>query len=342
MENRAYSANGGASEPGLTFAQRLKSGASTAIGAVAALGVLFAMGVWFYRLGDRDARSVPIIRAELGPTKVIPKDPGGEKTPHQNIKSYDASTGGTATAGAAVIATAPPDPKPEDVAMGTLAPPSKPETVAEDKGAIKTAAKPDPAPETAVTAPERKIETGDVKPAPEAEETRVAAAPDAATTAPERPTIADLATTDATDETTTTETTVPDEVLVIPGATALAPDASPFAPRRPGNLVARNSAAAEEAVTDERDLNAEAAASRIQIQLSADQSEAAVKKSWARIFKKHQDLLQGRALAIQTTISGGKTFYRLRVGPFNSRAEAASVCQALKARRQDCIVARNS
>ncbi len=44
---------------------------------------------------------------------------------------------------------------------------------------------------------------------------------------------------------------------------------------------------------------------------------------------------------MQTTVSGGRTYYRLRVGPFVGMSEAHAVCQALKARGQDCIVARN-
>ena len=63
---------------------------------------------------------------------------------------------------------------------------------------------------------------------------------------------------------------------------------------------------------------------------------------WSAISKANQDVLRGRALAVQSTVSGGTTFYRLRVGPFSNRAEAVSVCRALKARDQDCIVARNS
>jgi cell division protein FtsN len=63
---------------------------------------------------------------------------------------------------------------------------------------------------------------------------------------------------------------------------------------------------------------------------------------WKRIQKANADILRDRTLAIQTTISGGTTFYRLRVGPFKDGSEARAVCQALKGRGQDCLVARNS
>ena len=66
-----------------------------------------------------------------------------------------------------------------------------------------------------------------------------------------------------------------------------------------------------------------------------------MRAKWERIRKANDDILRGRTLAIQTTVSGGTTFYRLRVGPFESGSEARNICQALKARGQDCIVARN-
>ena len=89
-------------------------------------------------------------------------------------------------------------------------------------------------------------------------------------------------------------------------------------------------------------LVAEAARSPVQIQLVADPNRQAVIDLWKKVYRENVDILQGKALSLQSTVSGGVTWYRLRVGPFGSRDEAASVCQALKARSQDCIVSRNS
>ena len=337
MENRAYQDSDRAPAQGLSFLQRMKSGLSTAVGAAAALGIIFALGIWFYRLGDRDARSVPIIRAETGPTKKIPDDPGGKKTPHQGILSYEAANGGTATAAAAVITADPPDPKPEDVAMGTLAPREKPSEDAEAARKTEETGRLITAPEPPEGGPKR------VK-APTSDDTEVAAAPDAATTAPERPDAAsaDNAETPDVEAETETEATVPDEEIIFPDATALAPDRSPFAPRRPRNLTERHKEAAKVAVTEKNDLVAEAARSPVQIQLVADPNRQAVIDLWKKVYRENVDILQGKALSLQSTVSGGVTWYRLRVGPFGSRDEAASVCQALKARSQDCIVSRNS
>lgn len=364
MSNRVQHAYDPATGPGLSFTQRLKAGVSTAIGATVALGIIFGLGVWFYRLGDRDARNVPIIRAATGDLKKIPADPGGAETPHKGVTSYEVAEGTTASVGAALIAPEPPAPRREDVAMGELvadeakatataaaivtAPAEEPragETVADERA---------PSAADAVTEPVRReiAESGE-KDATDAasevareepEETRLAVAPEAAVLAPVRPERAEtLAPAEEPAETAAAEETpsVPDEVLLVPGATEYAPGHSPTAPRRPGNLLARNEAAKEAAVTDATNLVVAAAASPFQIQLAADPDRDTIIKMWKRISNANKDVLNGRALSIQTTVSGGTTFFRLRVGPFGARAEAASVCQALKARNQDCIVARN-
>ncbi len=331
---------------GLSFMARMKAGVSTAIGATAALGIIFAMGVWFYRLGDRDARNVPIIRAEASAAKRIPDDPGGAKTPHQGITSYDAADGASVSAGAAVIAPEPAVPKREDIAMGELEVPEEKadsEAITEDplKAEIERAVD-EVAPKEAVAAPKRPVtddKTGAEAGSPE-DASATTEAESGAEATDEKVAALD---TEVNEEAATEETaTIADEEIRFPDSTEFAPDASPTAPRRPTNLVARNEAAAKTAETAETDLITKAATSAFQIQLAADPDRGAVVKLWSRISKANADVLRGRALAVQTTVSGGTTFYRLRVGPFASRAEAVSVCQALKARNQDCIVARNS
>ncbi len=101
---------------------RIRRGLSTAIGACVAVALLVGLGVWFYRLGARDAENVPIIRASTEPAKTRPDDPGGAVAPHQDITSYSVAESKPAQATAAVIAPPPPEPKREDVAMGTLPP----------------------------------------------------------------------------------------------------------------------------------------------------------------------------------------------------------------------------
>ncbi|MEM1161420.1 MAG: SPOR domain-containing protein, partial [Pseudomonadota bacterium] len=253
---------------------------------------------------------------------------------------YEVAEASTASAGAAIIAPPPPEPRSEDVAMGEL----------QAQPAVRPSARPadavSPVPIVA-----------EVEEAPQQE--RVAAlSPEPATVpqAPQRPvatveTIAEtVAETDAETEEPAPETAsqTPEPVeeeeprtIAEQNAGAIAPRASPVAPKRPKNLLARVETAAQQAQQDVVDLAGRAASSRFQIQLAADPDEITVRQLWKRIRDANTDVLRDRALAVQTTLSGGTTYYRLRVGPFGSRSEAASVCQALKSRGQDCIVARN-
>jgi hypothetical protein len=123
-------------------------------------------------------------------------------------------------------------------------------------------------------------------------------------------------------------------------ATDQAPGASPVAPVRPGDLSQRM-AAARQAISEEATLVARAAASRVQIQLGAFPDKQLTRSEWARIYRANDDILAGRALVVQSTISGGRRFFRLRAGPFKDQIEARNVCRALQAREHDCLVVVN-
>lgn len=314
-----------------TFA-RIRGAVSTIVGALVALALLMALGIWFYRLGVRDAQNVPIIRAATEPAKTRPEDPGGVVAPHQDMESYEAAGGEPiGQAAAAVIATQPPAPKPEDVPMALL-------EATQDAAAAPAA----DAEQTPVAA-----EVSEPLTAQPATEPSVAG-PQEAQTLPAIETAPATAPTPAEPEleialNTTAEQPVADEpAQELSSGTTFAPRQSPLVTPRPADLRARLAAAKEAQARNVDDLAARAAASKVQIQLAADPSEAAIRLRWNKIRKSNEDLLRDRALAIQTTVSGGTTFYRLRVGPFKDAAEARALCQALKGRGQDCIIARNS
>jgi hypothetical protein len=257
------------------FAERM----STWIGAALALVVISVLVFWGYRLGQRDASTVPVIRAAREQAKIQPDDPGGAEIAHQDITSYNAGDGGNAPS---EITFAPPPERPaeEDVAMGAL--------------------------------PDGEEETGG-EPAGGPGETEDVAATDDAGAGP------DASAGDGTEQ---------------------APEASPAAPARPGDLSQRM-AAARRAISEEAGLASRAAASAVQIQLGAFPDRELTKAEWARIYRANEDILSGRALVVQSTISGGRRFFRLRAGPFKNRIEAQNVCRALQARGQDCLVAVN-
>lgn len=54
-------------------------------GAALSLTLLAGAGVWSWRLMEREAVGVPIIRAAEGPMRVAPEEPGGERAEHQGL-----------------------------------------------------------------------------------------------------------------------------------------------------------------------------------------------------------------------------------------------------------------
>lgn len=287
-------------------ARRLISAWSgTAVAAAAAVGLAW----WAYGLGMRDPGTVPIVLAAGGPVKER-SEPGATPIPNSDIESYGLASEATLVLDGG-LAPETAEPRDEDLPLGALA--TMAARLPRDRAAAPDAAVP----------PERPGQDG------EAEETGAAAEPGA-------PDGTELAAIDP-------EATVTDAGPV-PAAgvgSKLAPAAVPLAPRRPTDLPRRVASARAEAAAEADTLSRRAAASPFQLQLGAYLSEDLTRAEWARISRAHAELLNNRALAIQTTLSGGKTYYRLRVGPFEGLAEAASVCEALRARGQDCIPAGN-
>ena len=84
------------------------------------------------------------------------------------------------------------------------------------------------------------------------------------------------------------------------------------------------------------------ASGRFRIQISSLRSEAALRKSWTSLQKKHQDVLGKLPLIVERTVlSGGRgTYYRMQAGPLASRSQATNLCTRLKQRKLSCIVVR--
>ena len=77
------------------------------------------------------------------------------------------------------------------------------------------------------------------------------------------------------------------------------------------------------------------------IQLSAVRNEANAKSEWARLVKKHADVLAGLELVIQRADLGAKgVFYRVRGGWFANRGEAKAICNELAKRNVGCLIAK--
>ena len=70
-------------------------------------------------------------------------------------------------------------------------------------------------------------------------------------------------------------------------------------------------------------------------------AEAEARATFAGLQRKYGNLLGGYSPIVRKTeLAGGKTVYRLRVGPF-SRDDASSMCSQLQSAGGQCFIARN-
>lgn len=75
------------------------------------------------------------------------------------------------------------------------------------------------------------------------------------------------------------------------------------------------------------------------LQLGAFRDAEQTSQMWTEIEKRHTDLLSSLKPDTEiANIPGKGTYYRLRVGPFASDAEAKSICDQLQKRNQPCIL----
>lgn len=76
------------------------------------------------------------------------------------------------------------------------------------------------------------------------------------------------------------------------------------------------------------------------IQVGAFGNVAGAESTWVQLVAKYPGYFAKLAPIFQSISreSDGKSFVRLRIGPFYSRADAEQMCQSLKARQQACLV----
>lgn len=275
--------------------------------------VVFAGMIWFaYSRGVQEGaeRVPPRIAAAEGPVKVRPDDPGGLDVPHQDKLVYDQMGGGAER---------------EEDAIEELLP-----------GPEEPLARPEPAPlppqpplGRTASSPDQMPMLGEIPPpvsgtSPETGRAQSPGEPTAAETAPPAGPVQE------------------DEIVEIevdedspPKAPAAAPPAREPTPARDAApqvaLAPPPPAAVAPPVT--------AQGSGAFVQLAAFRDAAGARKAWERMVAKHPDLFAGRNLVLVEADVGGTTYYRVRTGPFESRAAAAEFCATLKRQGQDCIPA---
>lgn len=78
------------------------------------------------------------------------------------------------------------------------------------------------------------------------------------------------------------------------------------------------------------------------VQLHALASDAAVRREWRRLRKRHRALFSGLKLKVspKRTGAGRKTVFRMQLGALSSRTQANALCKKLQRRKMSCIVVR--
>ena len=341
-----------------------------AAAAVIAIG-LVGVGATFAMRGGSTAKDgqPPLIAADRGPVKVEPANPGGAEIPNQNKQIYErsaeapqgkskvvaseeqpvdlqqiarstparvimpgpGSTGGEAAAispaaasapvgAGTALAAAPGQPErsivPPEPALTPMPPvpglgePRRVRTVSirpDGTPAQNPVAVPNSQPVTTGSAPARSIAAQ----APAEAPLRIAAAPAQPAAQPAAPKAQERATTP-------------------PAAT------TPAAPTRLAGAAPERAAAAAPATAAIRAGNGD-----FVVQLGAPGSEAEARATFAALQRKYPQQLGGQAPIIRKTeLAGGKTVFRLRVGPY-SRDDATTMCTALQAAGGQCFIAKN-
>jgi hypothetical protein len=278
--------------------------------------IIVGGGGWFIygsQFQSPNQKSVPIVRADVTPTKVKPADPGGMEVPDRDKLVYNSLKGeGAGTTverllpppeellnkpEATIPETNPPEPATEAVIAQTPPTlPTEPEKVAE---AIKqepvslepVTLEPQSSTEELVEEKTKQADqaVAEVAPPPAPE-------PEPESIAEVTPTVSDFASVPVV--TTTESSTV---------AAALTTDANAF-----------------------------------HIQLAALRTDERAKKEWKRLKKAFPDILGTMKLVVVRVDLGEDKgiFYRLRAGPLASKLDAKAACDKLTKLNQGCLVIR--
>jgi len=280
-------------------------------GGFAALALAGFVGVLWYAyqwgMGGEDTVELPTVTAETGPEKEKPSDPGGLQVPYQDQLVMNEDGGAQST------------PRVERL----LPPPEAPLTPPALTGIAPSYDELPPA----------LPQDGEAAPGPAAEPPAAASGQSASDAQGE------------SDESQAAEAQVPEP----PAPKAQAEPQAPKAQAEPSQPAASQSAAAQPATTQPTTAQPTTAqpttavtadpAGQFVVQLVSLKDSGAAEREWSRLQGVFPQLLGDKSLLMQKAdVSGIGTVYRLRAGPFATRAKASQLCAELKAKQQDCLV----
>jgi hypothetical protein len=337
-------------------------------GIVAALAMsgLFAVAAWqaLQRADLQSSTTVPIpyVRAEPGPVKEKPKDPGGLKIPNQDKLVFERINPDVRPPVAEKLAPAPEEPIVKTVEAVGQTPRQTP--------AAPTLEKPEPAPdrENNEKTPEPlKIEpmTAEAK----VEKVREHMAPPAIIPEPPKPAempkpgmiekpaapkleslLPAAKSAGPMAEGKPAEATLPTPKEALKTVTAAAKPPAP-APLKPSEEKPEPKKAAAAETTEikapavappaAKTTTVKAVKAMFRIQISAHRSAARAAASWEKLRRAHGAIV-GSLIPHTERADLGKRgiYFRVQAGNFKTAAEARAVCAKLKAKRQDCVIVR--
>lgn len=296
----------------------------------ALIGVIWSTYADGLREGGREAP--PRITASLQPYKAPPADPGGEETPHLDMRVYDVlEQGGVAEGEAAVFdardAETWEDHVMEDWQVVEPAGAELMEAAADTEDASPENASPENARMADAAHGDAPIHTPRLKPLETAREN----AP-ATTVADRAGGVSPTAAPQAGPRTLADAGRVSERLSPTPPA--------PSAEDLGGASDARAATPAPAVAATPRPLATnEVASSAFFVQVASFRTEASADVGWDEFTARFSDMIEGRQKDVARADLGDRGVrYRLRVNGFSTRESASRFCDRLKARDQECLV----
>lgn len=357
-------ANDGANVPETRHRPRGFMLAAGALG-IAMLVAGGALGIGLLNSSGRSGDPV-VVKADAGPVKVKPENPGGTEVHNQDQAVYDRVAGEKNNGGdQEKLVTGSEEPVDVAALAASEAENILPADTVEEPAAVDAgkfeerltpgaAAVPGAADGNALFAP-RRVKTVAVKPdGTLVGQPELTSAP--AIAAPEQPAVesAVLAAPEAASSATSETAFAP-----IPGSgdpagavitrgeglAPAAPEPAPVeivrpAPEPAPEPVTRSLAAADPAPAARPAPSAPASSAPWAVQLASQRSAEDAQATFQNLKRKFPSILDGRALAVQRAdVEGKGTFFRVRI-PAQTKAEATSLCEQLKGAGGSCFVTR--
>ena len=274
------------------------------MGAISSVALMVGLGYWVYDLATRDARSVPVVRALEGPSRLAPEDPGGFEAAHKGyaVNSIASEKGkDTPLSDRVTLAPEPVGPEETDkpVAAAKVTPP-------DPASALRSAVEGALSEVLGLPGPDAPADGGAAVPLPGVDPEEGAA--------------------DGTENGADAGPVI--RPMPRPGSAGAAAK------------VTRASAAVVPAAlgvtTADVDPSGIGAGSRL-VQLGAFDSRDEADAVWSSLSASYYDYFALHPKVVEEATVNGRTFYRLRAFGFDDLAAAQNFCAMLVAAKVDCI-----